>query len=166
MFLAEVIGHVVATKKDESMRGRKLLILRPQLVDEAKPTQFRNCSNTIVAVDTVGAGEGELVMFCQGSSARQAGGLKPVPVDDRYAVVPGDGWQGETRPVLGIVSKGGKKTRMPRQAQPGVPHFQVGGPIFRTCPGFPGEVQQNLGFRSDGFIGVFSQACQELFKFM
>lgn len=81
MFLAEVIGHVVATKKDDSMTGRKLLVLRPKLVDEAKPTQFRNGVNTIVAVDTVGAGEGELVMFCQGSSARQAGGLKQIPVD-------------------------------------------------------------------------------------
>ena len=81
MFLAEVIGHVVATKKDESMTGRKLLLLRPRLVDEAQPAQFRNGNNTIVAVDTVGAGEGELVMFCQGSSARQAGGLKQIPVD-------------------------------------------------------------------------------------
>ena len=33
-------------------------------------------------------------------------GANPVLVEDRYAVVPGDGWQGETRPVLGIVSKG------------------------------------------------------------
>ena len=81
MFLAEVIGQVVATKKDESMTGRKLLVLRPQLVDEAKPSQFRNGVNTIVAVDTVGAGEGELVIFCQGSSARQAGGLRHIPVD-------------------------------------------------------------------------------------
>ena len=81
MFLAEVIGQVVATKKDESMTGRKLLLLRPKLVDEAKPTQFRNGVNPIVAVDTVGAGEGELVMFCQGSSARQAGGLRKIPVD-------------------------------------------------------------------------------------
>jgi len=81
MFLAEVIGHIIATKKDESMRGKKLLLLRPQLVDEANPTQFRNGQNTIVAVDNVGAGEGELVMFCQGSSARQAEGLKPLPID-------------------------------------------------------------------------------------
>ncbi len=81
MFLAEVIGQVVATKKDESMKGRKLLLLRPRLVDEAKPSRLRNGSNTIVAVDTVGAGEGELVMFCQGSSARQAQGLKSIPVD-------------------------------------------------------------------------------------
>ena len=63
------------------MRGQKLLILRPQLVDEANPAKFRNGSNTIVAVDTVGAGEGELVMFAQGSSARQAQGMKMLPVD-------------------------------------------------------------------------------------
>ena len=81
MFLAEVIGHIVATKKDQSMQGKKLLLLRPQLVDENNPAQFRNGVNTIIAVDNVGAGEGELVMFCQGSSARQAEGLKPLPVD-------------------------------------------------------------------------------------
>ncbi len=81
MFLAEVIGQVVATKKDESLRGKTLLILRPQLVDEKDPKKFRNGVNTIIAVDNVGAGEGELVMFCQGSSARQAEGLKPLPVD-------------------------------------------------------------------------------------
>lgn len=81
MFLAEVIGQVVATRKDESMKGRKLLLLRPQLVDEKDPARFRPGSNTIVAVDTVGAGEGDLVMFCQGSSARQAHGMKTLPVD-------------------------------------------------------------------------------------
>ncbi len=79
--MAEVIGQVVATKKDESMLGRKLLLVRPKLVDESDPSRFRDGVNTIVAVDTVGAGEGELVMFCQGSSARQAGGLKTIPVD-------------------------------------------------------------------------------------
>lgn len=81
MFLAEVIGQVVATKKDEQMVGRKLLLLRPKLVDEKQPTRFKDGSNTIVAIDTVGAGEGELVMFCQGSSARNAQGLKQIPVD-------------------------------------------------------------------------------------
>lgn len=63
------------------MKGKKLLLLRPQLVDENDSTQFRNGANTIIAVDNVGAGEGELVMFCQGSSARQAEGLKPLPID-------------------------------------------------------------------------------------
>jgi ethanolamine utilization protein EutN len=81
MFLARVEGSVVATKKDASMSGRKLLLVRPQLVDEKDPTKFRPGTNTIVAVDSVGAGIGELVMFCQGSSARLAPNLKDAPVD-------------------------------------------------------------------------------------
>ena len=81
MFLARVEGSVVSTKKEASMSGRKLLLLRPQLVDDKDPTKFRPGTNTIVAVDSVGAGVGELIMFCQGSSARLAGGLKEAPVD-------------------------------------------------------------------------------------
>ncbi len=81
MFLARVEGSVVATKKDASMRGRKLLVLRPQLVDEKDPTRFRPGVNTVVAVDSVGAGTGEMVLFCQGSSARLAPNLKEAPVD-------------------------------------------------------------------------------------
>ena len=81
MFLARVEGSVVATKKDASMNGRKLLLLRPQLVDEKDPTKFRPGVNTMIAVDSVGAGIGELVMFCQGSSARLAPNLKDAPVD-------------------------------------------------------------------------------------
>ncbi len=63
------------------MSGRKLLLLRPQLVDDQDPTQFRPGKNTIVAVDSVGAGEGEMVLFCQGSSARLAPNMKSLPVD-------------------------------------------------------------------------------------
>ena len=81
MFLAKVEGSVVATKKDPAMSGRKLLLLRPQLVDEKDPTRFRQGVNTVVAVDSVGAGEGELVLFCQGSSARLAPNLKSAPGD-------------------------------------------------------------------------------------
>lgn len=81
MFLARVEGAVVATKKDPAMNGRKLLILRPQLVDDKDPTRFRAGTNTIVAVDSVGCGIGELVLFCQGSSARLAPNLREAPVD-------------------------------------------------------------------------------------
>jgi ethanolamine utilization protein EutN len=81
MFLARVEGAVVATKKDPSMNGRKLLLLRPQLVDEKDPSRFRGGVNTIIAVDSVGAGIGEMVLFCQGSSARLAPNLKDAPVD-------------------------------------------------------------------------------------
>ncbi len=81
MFLARVIGHVGATKKDAAMNGRKLLLLRPLLVDEADPTRFRAGANTIVAVDAHGAGRDEIVLFCQGSSARAAEGMKTLPID-------------------------------------------------------------------------------------
>ena len=81
MFLAKVIGQVVATKKHEGMTGRKLLLLRPMLVDDKDPSSFKPGSNTVVAVDSVGAGEGEMVLFAQGSSARQAEGMKNLPVD-------------------------------------------------------------------------------------
>lgn len=81
MFLARVEGLVVCTKKDAAMSGRKLLLLRPQLVDEKDPARFKSGSNTIVAVDSVGAGQGEMVMFCQGSSARLAPGMKEAPID-------------------------------------------------------------------------------------
>ena len=81
MLLARVIGNVVSTKKDEAMQGRKFLLLRPLLVDEANPAQFRPGANTVVAVDSLGAGQGETVLFCQGSSARQAAGMQSLPVD-------------------------------------------------------------------------------------
>jgi ethanolamine utilization protein EutN len=81
MSLAKVEGSVVATKKDPHMAGRKLLLIRPQLVDDKDPTKFKPGVNTIVAADSVGAGIGELVMFCQGSSARLAPNLKDAPVD-------------------------------------------------------------------------------------
>jgi len=84
MFLARVIGNVVSTKKDDAMQGRKLLLLRPQLVDDT--SQLRPTANTVVAVDSLGAGVGEMVIYCQGSSARQAAGMLSVPVD---AVVTG-----------------------------------------------------------------------------
>lgn len=81
MFLAKVIGQVVSTKKDSAMKGARLLLLRPLLVDPKDPTQFRDGSNTVVAVDRLGAGTGEMVLFCQGSSARQTEGMKALPID-------------------------------------------------------------------------------------
>ena len=47
MFLAEVIGQVVSTKKDEMLVGKKLLLLRPKLVDDKDPTRFKDGQNTI-----------------------------------------------------------------------------------------------------------------------
>ena len=63
MQLARVIGTVVATVKNESLEGRKLLIVQTlnwKLEESGKP---------MVAVDAVGAGVGELVFWCRGKEA-------------------------------------------------------------------------------------------------
>ena len=66
MYLAKVIGTVVSTTKDVSLSGMKLLIIR-RLNAQLQPEQL-----TEVAVDTVGAGNGEIVIVSKGSSARLA----------------------------------------------------------------------------------------------
>lgn len=85
MFLAKVIGQVVSTKKEPPLQGVRLLILRPMLVDESNPAQLKPGSNTIVAVDKLGAGKGQMVLLVQGSSARQCEGMKTIPVDAAVA---------------------------------------------------------------------------------
>ncbi len=81
MFIGKVIGQVVATQKDDKLRGRKLLLVRPLQVENEKNPKLSEYKNTIVAADTCGAGEGQIVLYAQGSSARQADGLKDAPVD-------------------------------------------------------------------------------------
>ena len=75
MFLGKVIGTVWSTKKDENLVGAKFLIVR-QLDLELKEK-----SNFVVAVDSVGAGEGEIVLVATGSSSRQTEFTKNKPVD-------------------------------------------------------------------------------------
>ena len=75
MLLGNVIGTVVATRKDERLVGQKLLVVRP-VSPQGKPE-----GNCLVAVDTVEAGVGETVLIVSGSSARMAAGMKDCPVD-------------------------------------------------------------------------------------
>lgn len=75
MILARVVGNVVATRKDPRLEGKKLLILQP-VNPEGKPE-----GNYVIAVDTVSAGNRELVIAVSGSSARMADGCKDTPVD-------------------------------------------------------------------------------------
>ena len=75
MKFARVIGNVVCTQKDEGFVGWKLLIIQP--VD----LEFNPKGETLVAADSVGAGEGELVLFVSGSSARQTETTKNRPCD-------------------------------------------------------------------------------------
>ena len=75
MILGKVIGTVWSTKKDENLVGSKLLIVRQLDLD------FQAKSNFLIAVDSVGAGEGEVVLVASGSSARQTVITKNKPVD-------------------------------------------------------------------------------------
>ena len=85
MFLAKITGHVVATQKDRSLNGQKLFVVEPLNVkfDEARnePASLGNTGRAIVALDSVGAGEGQLVLVVQGSSARMTEQTKNLPAD-------------------------------------------------------------------------------------
>ena len=75
MLIAEVIGNVWATKKESSLSGLKLMIVR-EIDPDGKPT-----NNTYVAADVVGAGIGETVLTVSGSTARRALGGDGIAVD-------------------------------------------------------------------------------------
>ena len=75
MILGRVIGTVWSTRKDEKLVGSKFLIVRQLNLDYSPKNSF------VVAVDSVGAGVGEVVLYAQGSSARQTTLTKNKPVD-------------------------------------------------------------------------------------
>ena len=78
MFIAKVIGNVVATQKLAKFRGMKLLLIQPYI---SRAGKLEISGSSVVAVDSVGAGEGECVLFTQGSSARLTPTTKDAPVD-------------------------------------------------------------------------------------
>src|SRR5262249_23744432 len=81
MFLARVTGLVVATQKVTSMTGRKLLTVEPLRVEPQGRDRLVGTGRTFVVVDTVGAGQGEMVLIVQGSSARLTPETDKLPVD-------------------------------------------------------------------------------------
>lgn len=78
MFIAKVIGNVVATQKDAKFQGMKLLLIQPYIARDGK---LQISGSSVVAVDSLGAGVGECVLFTQGSSARLTPATKEAPVD-------------------------------------------------------------------------------------
>lgn len=75
MQIALVIGSTISTIKDESIQGRKLLIVRKA------DTAGKMTGEPFVAVDTVSAGTGDLVLITDGSSARFTRQTTDTPVD-------------------------------------------------------------------------------------
>ena len=81
MILARGEGSLVATKKNTKLTGNKFLLVRPLVIDSSKAAEFKPGTSTLVAVDSLGAGEGEIVLVVQGSSARLGADDKDSPVD-------------------------------------------------------------------------------------
>ena len=81
MMLAKVTGSMVSTQKTGAMVGHKLLMVEPYRVDPTSRDRLLGTGRSLVAVDTVGSGEGELVLITQGSSARLTPETKNLPVD-------------------------------------------------------------------------------------
>jgi ethanolamine utilization protein EutN len=86
--LAKVIGDIVTTRKDDNLAGIPLLVLQPIAADGS------NIGRTLVAVDAVGAGIGEIVFFVRGKEASFPFYPTEVPADagivgivDHYDVV-------------------------------------------------------------------------------
>jgi len=75
VLLGRVIGTVVATRKDEKLTGVKLLITQP-LDISLKPIK-----DPVIAVDTVGSGIGELVIYVTGTAGRIAARKMDAPID-------------------------------------------------------------------------------------
>ncbi len=98
MFLAKVVGNVVSTHKNAGFEGMKLLLVQPYIKKDQK---LAPSGSSVVAVDSVGAGNGELVLFTQGSSARLTERTKEAPVD---AVIIG---------IVDTVELDGKKVKKP-----------------------------------------------------
>jgi ethanolamine utilization protein EutN len=78
MNIGKVIGTVVSSQKDPKFSGLKLLLVQPY---QAKTGGLATGGSAVVAVDCVGSGQGEWVMYTQGSSARQTECTKNVPTD-------------------------------------------------------------------------------------
>ena len=75
MLLGKVVGTVVATEKVDTLIGLKFLVVRGVGDDLSEG------SSLVVCADAVGAGVGEIVLYCQGSAARQTPQTQNRPVD-------------------------------------------------------------------------------------
>jgi carbon dioxide concentrating mechanism protein CcmL len=75
MLLAKVVGTIVATQKEPSIAGLKLLVVR------GLDAEGRESGAHLVAADAVGAGVDEVVLVASGSSARQTRATDKRPID-------------------------------------------------------------------------------------
>ena len=82
MILARVGGQDVSTRKSENLEGFKILIIQPLDMETIEPK-----GAPVVSLDTVGAGEGEVVVAVSGSSARQTKQTDAKPTDNSIVAI-------------------------------------------------------------------------------
>lgn len=92
MLIGRVVGSLVSTQKDPQMEGFKLLVLRRVGIDA------KDADGYVVAADGVGAGDGELVLYASGSSARQTERTRDKPCDAVVMAIV-DSWEVDGREV-------------------------------------------------------------------
>ena len=93
MFLAREQAHLNSSAKDPAKQAQKQLLVEPLKIDYADPKAAANAAadpgegrleptgRAIVALDKIGAGDGQLVLIVQGSSARMTEGCSKIPID-------------------------------------------------------------------------------------
>jgi ethanolamine utilization protein EutN len=81
MFVARVTGSVVSTQKVATMTGHKLLVVEPYRLDVETREKLVSTGRTFIAVDALGAGENDMVLIAQGSSARLTPETNNLPID-------------------------------------------------------------------------------------
>jgi ethanolamine utilization protein EutN len=81
MFIAKVTGALVSTQKVDAVVGYKLLIVEPYRLEAQDRDRLVSTGRTFVALDLLGAGEGDFVLIAQGSSARLTPETKNMPID-------------------------------------------------------------------------------------
>ena len=86
MLLGRVAGTLVASRKDEGLSGQKILVVRELGVDGTET------GGHVVAVDSVGAGVGDVVLWASGSSARQTEFTRDRPCDAAIMAIV-DSWE-------------------------------------------------------------------------
>jgi len=75
MQIGKIVGTVVSTQKDEKLEGFRFQVVKELTVDQ------KETGNVVVAVDAVGAGQGEVILYSTGSAARQTEMTEGKPVD-------------------------------------------------------------------------------------
>ncbi len=81
MFIGKVTGHIVTTQKEGTLGSAKLLVVEAYNAASPAEPALKPTGRVLVAIDSLGAGTGDVVLVTQGSSARLTELTKTMPVD-------------------------------------------------------------------------------------